>query len=263
MARYGDLLEGLDNLEQSIELRLEQFGPESPHTAYGYYLEGGVLDRADQHSAAADRFEIALQIFEDHPDPVWTGFTLEWLSETHRKLGNYDQAREHGRRAVELAELTFGSGVRLSHALSKLALIERDAGRIDEALTTFERATQVAVANRVAARYLKAADVTPYLALLLEQAERQPATAAELHRKAFLAAQAPQNRTTGRAVGLMAARLAENDPAIREVVRPWTGDREPGADLEAIVRLVREGRLSRLATPDATPEGAPSVRPEP
>jgi histidine ammonia-lyase len=35
--------------------------------------------------------------------------------------------------------------------------------------------------------------------------------------------------------------------AIREVVRPWDGDREPGPDLEAMTRLVREGRLAGLA----------------
>jgi histidine ammonia-lyase len=37
--------------------------------------------------------------------------------------------------------------------------------------------------------------------------------------------------------------------AIREVVRPWDGDREPGPDLEAVTRLVREGRLAGLAVP--------------
>ena len=219
LARYGELLDGLDHLEQSVELRLKQYGPESPYTAYGYYLEGGVLYRAGQHRAAADKFANALQIFEDIADPVWTGFTLEWLAETHRQLGDYARAHEEGERAVELVELTFGSGVRLTQALTKLALIERDAGRIDAALATFERAMRVAVADRVAARYLKAADAAPYLALLLEEAARRPATAAELRRKAFLAAQAPQDRTTGRAIGLMAARLAESDPAIRDLVR--------------------------------------------
>jgi histidine ammonia-lyase len=36
--------------------------------------------------------------------------------------------------------------------------------------------------------------------------------------------------------------------AIREVVRPWDGDREPGPDLEAVTRLVHDGRLAPLAT---------------
>ena len=219
VGRYGDPLEALYHIGQSVELRVAQFGQDSPYVAYAYYLEGGLLARADQHRAAAYRFETALQIFEELADPVWTAFTLEWLAETHRQLGNYARAREQARRAVELAELTFGSGVRLTQALAKLALIERDAGRTDAALATFERATGVAVADRVAARYLKTADVAPDLALLLEEAERQPALAAELHRKAFLAAQAPQDQTTGRAIGLMAARLAEGDPAIRDLVR--------------------------------------------
>jgi histidine ammonia-lyase len=34
---------------------------------------------------------------------------------------------------------------------------------------------------------------------------------------------------------------------VREVVRPWDGDREPGPDLEAATRLVRAGTLATLA----------------
>jgi histidine ammonia-lyase len=41
--------------------------------------------------------------------------------------------------------------------------------------------------------------------------------------------------------------------AIREVAPPWTGDREPGPDLEAVTRLVREGRLAPLASPPNAP----------
>ena len=52
------------------------------------------------------------------------------------------------------------------------------------------------------------------------------------------------------------AGVAAAHAAIRDVVRPWDGDREPGADLEAIVRLVREGRLSRLAAPGNENEAA-------
>jgi histidine ammonia-lyase len=47
------------------------------------------------------------------------------------------------------------------------------------------------------------------------------------------------------------AGVAAAHAAVREVVRPWVGDREPGADLEAVGRLVREGRLSDLAVPSA------------
>ena len=47
------------------------------------------------------------------------------------------------------------------------------------------------------------------------------------------------------------AGVAAAHAAIREVVRPWDGDREPGPDIEAVVRLVREGRLAALADPGA------------
>ena len=63
-----------------------------------------------------------------------------------------------------------------------------------------------------------------------------------------------------RALDLRLATLPETTPgagvaaahaAIREVVRPWDGDREPGPDIEAVVRLVSEGRLAALADPGA------------
>ena len=65
-----------------------------------------------------------------------------------------------------------------------------------------------------------------------------------------------------RAVDLRLATLPDAAPgvgvaaahaAIRAVVRPWDGDREPGPDIEAVTRLVREGRLADLATPDGPP----------
>jgi histidine ammonia-lyase len=50
------------------------------------------------------------------------------------------------------------------------------------------------------------------------------------------------------------AGVAAAHRAIREVSPPWTGDREPGPELEAVTRLVREGRLAPLASP---PTAAP------
>jgi len=45
------------------------------------------------------------------------------------------------------------------------------------------------------------------------------------------------------------AGVAAAHEAIRAVVKPWDGDREPGPDLEAMTRLVHEGRLAELAVP--------------
>jgi histidine ammonia-lyase len=47
------------------------------------------------------------------------------------------------------------------------------------------------------------------------------------------------------------AGVAAAHAAIREVVRPWDGEREPGPDLEAVTQLVRGGRLADLARPVA------------
>jgi histidine ammonia-lyase len=43
--------------------------------------------------------------------------------------------------------------------------------------------------------------------------------------------------------------VAAAHAAIREVVRPWEGDREPGPDIEAATRLVRDDRFTALARP--------------
>ena len=48
------------------------------------------------------------------------------------------------------------------------------------------------------------------------------------------------------------AGVAEAHATIRALVKPWDGDREPGPDLEAMTRLVREGRLAPLADQGST-----------
>jgi histidine ammonia-lyase len=45
------------------------------------------------------------------------------------------------------------------------------------------------------------------------------------------------------------AGVAAAHAAIRAVVQPWDGDREPGPDLEAATRLVHDGALAALALP--------------
>jgi histidine ammonia-lyase len=52
------------------------------------------------------------------------------------------------------------------------------------------------------------------------------------------------------------AGVAAAHAAIREVVPPWAGDREPGPDLEAATRLVREGRLADLAVQSGSGSGS-------
>jgi histidine ammonia-lyase len=46
------------------------------------------------------------------------------------------------------------------------------------------------------------------------------------------------------------AGVAAAHAAIRDVVRPWDGDREPAPDIEAVTALVREGRLAAFAAPE-------------
>jgi histidine ammonia-lyase len=47
------------------------------------------------------------------------------------------------------------------------------------------------------------------------------------------------------------AGVAAAHTAIREVIPPWDGDREPGPDLEAVTTLVKGGTLAAFATIDA------------
>jgi histidine ammonia-lyase len=45
------------------------------------------------------------------------------------------------------------------------------------------------------------------------------------------------------------AGVAAAHAAVREVVRPWEHDHEPGPDIHAVAKLVREGRLAELVRP--------------
>jgi histidine ammonia-lyase len=55
------------------------------------------------------------------------------------------------------------------------------------------------------------------------------------------------------------AGVAAAHEAIRAVVKPWDGDREPGPDLEAMTRLVRDGGLAELAVPGGAGAAAATV----
>ena len=233
-AKYDNPGAGLQYIRQARDLRLEVFGPDSGEVGYGYFLEGDILDKAGDHAAAIDVFSEALRNFQRQSDPIWTAFAHEWLADSHRKLGNYETAEAYAARAAETVELVFGEGVRLGQALSKLASIQRDAGQTSDAMATFERAMNTALRDPILARHLQIDDVAPYLDLLLAEAERQPARADALRAKAVIASQIPKDPTTGKAVRLMAARLAESDPAVRGLARMQQNavDAEQSARLE-------------------------------
>ncbi len=218
-AKYESPERGLEYVRQARTLRLQRFGQESPEVAYSYFLEGTLLDQVGQHQAAVDTFGQALPIFRQVRDPIWSAFTYEWLADSYRKLGKYQTAEDYAQRAIKTIGVVFGDGVRLAQALTKLGEVQRDAGRTGDALATFERAVSIAVRDQVASQYLEIADVTPDLDLLLQEAQRRPDAAQNLLAKALIAAQAPKDRTTSKAIQLMAARLAERDPAIRLLAR--------------------------------------------
>ena len=232
-AKYDSSAAGLQYIRQARDLRLQVFGPGSGEVGYGYFLEGDILDKAGNHEAAIDTFNEALQNFRRQSDPIWTAFAQEWLADLHRKLGNYDTAEEHAARAAETVQLVFGEGVRLGQALSKLGSIQRDAGHTSQAMATFERAMETALRDPEVARHLQIDDVAPYLDLLLSEAERQPAVANVLLAKAVISSQIPKDPTTGKVVRLMAARLAESDPAVRELARR----QQDAVDAEQSARL--------------------------
>lgn len=237
--RTGSPEVGSSLIARSRGLRQALHGPDSLEVAYSYYLEGDALGQAGEYAGAADLLNKALILFGQRADPEWTAFSLDRLAEYNRRLGRLDLARTQAARATEILEAVFGHGVRLSRGLARQAHIERDAGRRDAALQLYRRAMDTALGDRIALSYLGVEDVAPYLDLLLESSIDDPAQLAE----AFRVAQVPQERTTAKAVKLMAARLVGSDPRMPAAARA----------LQDAIALRQEKQL-RLARAQFAPE---------
>ena len=219
LANSGEIDDGLELIRSSRGLLEGTVGGHSPDIGYRHFLEGGILNQAGDQQGAIRSLEAALAIFEAVGDPIWIAFIKESLGEAHSELGNYANARGYFLEARGPLQVAFGNGVRYARNLTKFAVTEREAGRIGAAIASFRQAIQTARADAVAAKYLDVDDVAPYLDIVIGAANDERANSAQLLTLALAAMQAPRDRTTGKAIQLMAARLATTEPAVRNLAK--------------------------------------------
>lgn len=100
------------------------------HLGGGYLLQG----RGDQARPHLDR---ALELHRAAGDWVLKAATLAWLSRVCHRLGHYDDALEHARRAVELCAERDPYNESLLHEHIGLVLVT--LGRLDEAMASYQR----------------------------------------------------------------------------------------------------------------------------
>lgn len=219
LANSGKIDDGLELIRSSRALMEQSAGDKSPDAGYRHFLEGGILSQAGDQQGAIRSLEAALAIFDGVGDPIWIAFIKENLGEVHSLLGNYAKARAYFLEARDPLLVAFGKGIRYARNLTKFAVTEREDGRMGAAIASFRQAIETARADAVAAKYLDVDDVAPYLDILIGAANNERANSEELLTLALAAMQAPRDRTTGRAIQLMAARLATTDPAIRSLAK--------------------------------------------
>ncbi len=204
---------------QSWEAIQEASGRAPNRVAHSLISLGDVyvaLDRLDEATAA---YMQALKIFETvrGGDYHWVGETRQRLAEVDRRRRSFDTARAHIKAAIEVKQGLFGDGRALAEAMMIQANIERDAGQPQRALELWRETRDMLLNDRATLAELQSTDLEGYLELLFQQAGAVGDRA--LLDEAFTVAQLGQSPAVGRAVTQAAARLAENDPAVRDAAR--------------------------------------------
>ncbi len=208
-------------LSQAAAARSRQ-GATNPRIGHSLVGVGDVDVELGQLAEAEAAYVQALGIFDAvrGGDYHWVGETHQRLAEVYRRRQAYEQARAHAQSAVELSRILFGEGRALAEALMMQAKVERTAGQPERALTLWREARRMLLSDQSALAQLQTRTLEGYLELLFEQANRAGAgEQTALLDEGFTASQLGQTPAAGRAVTQVAARLAENDPAVRETTR--------------------------------------------
>ena len=223
----GDRMRAEQDARQSWELSQaaaahSQQGERNPRIAHSLIGVGDVYVELGKLVEARSAYQQALEIFDAvrGDDYHWVGQSHERLAEVYRRQQVFGPARAQALAAVELMRALFGEGRALAEALMVQAAIERDAGQPQQALALWRTARDMLLSDRATLAQLRAEDIEGYLDLLFSLAGTDTDTGGNaLLDEAFTVSQLGQTPAAGRAVTQAAARLAESDPAVREVAR--------------------------------------------
>ncbi|MBI3711144.1 MAG: CHAT domain-containing protein, partial [Proteobacteria bacterium] len=244
-SRLGKYPEELALAEQSLQIRRDeaaQAGNRSnrpsegvAHSLYGVALAAknvkdlALAERSIRESIDAFAASRGANFW-------WVGHARGELAQILQLQGKPEEAANQGRQMIELFDLVLGDSVRAVRGYVMYGNVLAAQGKTGAALAAYRSGAQMVLRLRLERGEFAGRDFASYLSFALATAGRDAAALAD---EAFAASQLPADRTTGRAVALMSARVAADDPAIGGLARAYQDATTQLAELRQ--SLAREG----------------------
>jgi CHAT domain-containing protein len=246
--RLGRYREALALAEQSLQIRRDEAAQSGSRT--NRLSEGVALSLYSVAWAAknANDLPLAERMVRESIDAFassrganfwWVGHARGLLAQVMQAQGKPDEAAQRGRQMIELFDLVLGDSIRTVRGYGTYGDVLAAQGKTDAALDAYRSGAQMVQRLRLERSEFAGRDVASYLSFALATAGRDAKRAAALADEAFAASQLPADRTTGRAVALMSARVAADDPAIGGLTRAYQDATARLAELRQ--SLAREG----------------------
>ena len=225
--RNGNREQAMAYAQQSLELSLAvatryREGGVSPRVAHSLVGVADLFAESGDIDQALPTYQKALAIFD-----AARGRSYHWVGESQRRLAelyiqrsDFDAARSNAAAAVELKRSLFGTeGRALAEAIATQAKVEQAAGQPDSALELWNQVINIVEDKPSTEIRIDIEDISGYLSLLFQLAEQDPANSSKWLNKAFQVSQLVESTVAGRAITQMAARLMNDDPAVRDTAR--------------------------------------------
>ena len=221
------------NYEEAVRLgratttiRLQRYG-RSAAVAHSLERVAWALEALGRLDEAAQVTEEGLQNLQGFKASNWD-FRLWFRGNMDRHLGRirlkqqrFPEARAELDTALTLFQELFGETVRVAEALEILGQVYAAEGNTAKALEIFRRAAAIRLTDPVARDRARVGAVAPYLRTLAAAAEASPTQRESLAAEAFAAAQIPRGGEAAKALNVMAARVANAEPALRTLTRDF------------------------------------------
>ncbi len=221
-ALKGDLVAAKAFADRSVELAQTGQRPgRGERYAHSLIAAVTVYVRLGDWAASERLSREAIRGFESSTGRVsfWPMRARLTLATALSEQGRHADAEAAAREAVALSEQLYGNGLNTVNALNVLGATLDRAGKPTDALEAFRRSASYSAKDRAGRFQLRPDAMRRYVDALLRAADATPATAPARHDEILRALQIPGDPVVARAVTLMAARLADGDPAVRDVTR--------------------------------------------
>ena len=215
----GDNARAKQLAEDALKYRRERLGQVRGFALALANLRAGQVYAATNDLPEAERaYRDALTAYQG-----FYGATHFWVATTRKDLGGVlaragknAEAEAELREAVRQLEIVHGDRRTTVGALMELGVFLSRTNRAEEALQNFRKAAGYAAKNRRDRPQMRAATLAPYYFAL---ASGGPPVGGARADEVFAALQIPVDPVVGQAVTLMSARIADGDPAVRDLSR--------------------------------------------